>query len=81
MYGFIKEVSDSGTIICTGNEECWPVLEDQIPKYARIADEIKSIEKGAIGGINMKIEDLRLDIKGLRSEGASQKKSVKSKPR
>lgn len=77
MYGFIKEVSESGTIICTGNEECWPVLEEQIPKYARIADEIKSIEKGAIGGINMKIEGLRLDIKGLRSEGASQEKISK----
>ena len=35
MYGFIKEVSESGTIICTGNEECWPVLAGQIPQYAR----------------------------------------------
>jgi phosphate transport system permease protein len=77
MYGFIKEVTESGTIICSGNEECWPVLEDQIPRYARIADEIKSIEKGVIGGINMKMENLRLDIKGLRSKGASQEKISK----
>ncbi len=77
MFGFIKEVSESGRIICTGNEECWPVLAGLIPQYARIADDIKSIEKGAIGGINMKIEDLRLDIKGLRSEGAGQEKISK----
>jgi len=77
MFGFIKDVSESGTIICTGNEKCWPVLAGLVPQYARIADEIKSIEKGAIGGINMKIEDLRLDIKGLRSEGASQEKISK----
>ncbi len=74
MYGYIKEISENGTIICAGNEECWPVLEERIPVYTGIADEIKSIEKGAIGGINMKIEDLRLDIKGLRSEGAGQEK-------
>ncbi len=72
MYGYIKEISESGAIICAGNEECWSVLEEQIPKYAKIAGEIKSVEKGVIGGINMKIEDLRLDIKGLRSAGAGQ---------
>ncbi len=76
MYGFIKEVSESGKIICSGNEECWPVLEDQIPRYARIADEIKSIEKGAIGGINAQMESLRLDIRGLELKGGDNREEI-----
>ncbi len=76
MYGFIKEVSESGKIICSGNEECWPVLEEQIPRYAGIADEIKSIEKGTIGGINAQIESLRLDIRGLEMKGGDNREEI-----
>ncbi len=76
MYGFIKDVTENGQIVCSGNEECWPVLETQIPKYQEIYDEIKSIEKGAIGGINMKIDDLRLEIKGLQLEGGKNQEKI-----
>jgi phosphate transport system permease protein len=78
MYGFIKEVSENGQIVCRGNEECWPVLETQIPKYKEIYNEIKSIEKGAIGGINMKIDNLRLDIKGLQIGGGNNQEKISS---
>jgi len=76
MYGFIKDVTENGQIVCSGNEECWPVLETQIPKYQEIYDEIKSIEKGAIGGINMKIDNLRLEIKGLQLEGGKNQEKI-----
>jgi phosphate transport system permease protein len=78
MYGFIKEVTENGQIVCSGNEECWPVLEAQIPKYQEIYNEIKSIEKGAIGGINMKIDNLRLDIKGLQIGGGNNQEKISS---
>ncbi|HML94744.1 MAG TPA: phosphate ABC transporter permease PstA [Thermodesulfobacteriota bacterium] len=64
MYGFIKQISEGGNVICTGNEGCWPVLESQLPVYSQIYEEIKGIEKGAIGGINREIEHLRLEIRG-----------------
>lgn len=76
MYGFIKEITESGNVVCRGNEECWPVLEDQIPRYAKIADEIKSIEKGTIGGINAQIENLRLDIRGLEMKGGDNSEEI-----
>ncbi len=76
MYGFIKDVTENGQIVCSGNEECWPVLETQIPKYQEIYDEIKSIEKGAIGGINMNIDNLRLEIKGLQLEGGKNQEKI-----
>lgn len=76
MYGFIKEVTESGNVACSGNEECWPVLEVQIPKYKKIYNEIRSIEKGAIGGINMKMEDLRLDLRGLQLKGGNNQEKI-----
>ena len=66
MYGFIKQISESGNVLCIGNESCWAVLESQIPVYSKIYEEIKGIEKGVIGGINRQIENLRLKIRGER---------------
>ncbi|MCK5709403.1 MAG: phosphate ABC transporter, permease protein PstA, partial [Deltaproteobacteria bacterium] len=69
MYGFIKEITEDGQVISEGNEESWPILESLIPVYAKIAGEIKSIEKGDIGGINHQIENYRLKIRGLELKG------------
>lgn len=76
MYGFIKEVTENGQPVCSGNEECWPVLEDQIPKYHDIASEIKSIEKGVIGGINLNMDNLRLKIRGLELKGGDNQDKI-----
>jgi len=74
MYGFIKQITEGGNVLCTGNESCWAVLESQIPVYSGIYEEIKGIEKGAIGGINLKIENLRLKIRGEQMGSGSQDK-------
>jgi len=76
MYGFIKQITESGSVICTGNQDCWPVLESLIPKFSKIYNEIKSIEKGEIGGINRQIENLRLDIRGLKMKGGDQSEQI-----
>jgi len=77
FYGFIKETTQDGRVICQGNEECWPKLEEDIPVYAGIAEEIKKIEKGAIGGINRQIENYRLKIRGVELEGGDESKIKK----
>ena len=71
FYGFIKEINENGTVICQGNEECWPKLETDIPVYANIYKEIRKIEKGDIGGINRQIENYRLKIRGVELEGGN----------
>ena len=76
MYGFIKEISDQGNVVCRGNDECWPILQSLLPQYLKLYDEIKGIEKGAIGGINARIESLRLDIRGLEMKGGDNKEEV-----
>lgn len=74
MYGFIKQISEGGNVVCTGNEDCWPVLEAQLPVYSSIYEEIKGIEKGEIGGINREIENLRLKIRGEEMGSKNQEK-------
>ena len=74
MYGFIKQISEGGNVVCTGNENCWPVLEAQLPVYSSIYEEIKGIEKGEIGGINREIENLRLKIRGEEMGSNNQEK-------
>lgn len=82
MYGFIKEITENGSVLCTGNQDCWPVLESLIPKYHEIHNQIKEIEKDEIGGINREIEHLRLEIRGLKmKEGDNREKINKLQAR
>lgn len=77
MYGFIKEITEEGKVVCTGNTECWPVLDALIPRYHKIYNEIKRIEKGEIGRINREIENLRLKIRGLELGGGDNQEKIK----
>lgn len=77
MYAFIKEITEDGKTICTGNEECWSTLETLIPQYHKIFKEIKGIEKGEIGGINHSIESYRLKIRGLEMKGGDNEAQIK----
>ena len=74
FYGFIKEITEDGNVLCQGNEECWSKLEDDIPVYAGIFNEIRKIEKGDIGGINRQIENYRLKIRGVELSDGDQNK-------
>lgn len=76
MYGFIKEITEDGNIVCQGNNECWPALESLIPEYSKIHNKIKGIEKGEIGGINRQIEHLRLKIRGLELKGGANQEDI-----
>ena len=74
FYGFIKEITENGNVLCQGNEACWSKLEQDIPVYGGIFKEIKKIEKGDIGGINRQIENYRLKIRGVELSGGDQSK-------
>lgn len=71
FYGFIKEITKNGAVICQGNEECWPKLEEDITVYANIYKRIRKIEKSEIGGINREIENYRLKIRGIELKGGN----------
>ncbi len=59
FYGYLKNVKIAGKIIAHG-ENAWPVLQQQLQKTEAIFEKIHAIEKGEIGSINYKMEQLRL---------------------
>jgi phosphate transport system permease protein len=52
--------------VAEGNKESWGVIQKYISQAEGIHRRIKKIEKENIGDINLKIEKLRLEIKGLQ---------------
>jgi phosphate transport system permease protein len=69
FYGFIKEIKDNDVTVAEGNKESWSVIQTYIDQAGGVYSKIRKIEKKNIGDINLTIENLRLDIKGLELKG------------
>ncbi len=67
VYGYLESLTVNGETIATG-EEVEPVLQDLAEKGTALHEKIHHIEKTVMGGINYKIEALRLEQKKLESE-------------
>ena len=59
FYGYLKNVKDNGKIIAS-DDAAWQELEKRLELKEELYEQIKDIEKGAIGSINYKMEKLRL---------------------
>ena len=68
FYGYLKSVKEQGQVIAQG-EDAWPVLVERIDRALDIHSRIHEIEKIEIGGINSRMERLRLKERGLELEG------------
>ena len=68
FYGYLRDVKENGTVVASG-DDAWGALQDRIDRANRLRDEIRSIEKGAIGEINYAMEKLRLKKRRLELEG------------
>lgn len=72
FYGFILAIKDKGQLVAEqekGSNELWPAVVERIEQTRLIHDKIEDLEKGAIGAINYKLEQLRLDEKRLELKG------------
>lgn len=79
MYGFIKLVLLDGNVVAEGGQESWIALKSTLPKAKETYEQIKQIEKKDIGGINYKIESLRLEIRELELKRAADNPSLQAK--
>ena len=68
FYGYLKSVKEQGQVIAQG-EDAWPVLVERIDRALDIHSRIHEIENIEIGGINSRMERLRLKERGLELEG------------
>ncbi len=68
FYGFIKNIKQDGVIVSEGNA-AWLELQARLEKIDEVRGQIRHLEKGEIGAINYRIEQLRLERRRLELEG------------
>ncbi len=68
VYGYLESLAVDGKVIAKG-KEVEPVLQELAEEGTALHEKIHHIEKNVMGGINYKIEALRLEQKKLESEG------------
>jgi len=68
LYGYLREVKEAGNVVASGGT-AWDELQARIDRVSALRDDIRAIEKYAIGEINYEIEKLRLAKRRLELEG------------
>ena len=68
FYGYLTTLELAGQKI-SYSDDSWNIFQQEIEKSNDIFDQIRHIEKDLIGGINYKMERLRLKERGLELEG------------
>ena len=59
FYGYLKAVKESGNDVVTG-DAAWDALQKRLDRVHELDGKIRAIEKGEIGAINYRLEQLRL---------------------
>jgi phosphate transport system permease protein len=68
FYGYLREVKEQGKVAADAqidDARAWQELQVRLDRTLALHDEIYAIEKKQIGGINYRIEELRLDQRRL----------------
>ncbi len=68
FYGFPLRLLEGDRIVAEA-EALWPELETRLVRSNRLFDEVRAIEKGAIGRINFNLERVRLDQRRAELRG------------
>ncbi|MDH5447321.1 MAG: phosphate ABC transporter, permease protein PstA, partial [Gammaproteobacteria bacterium] len=77
FYGYLKAIKENGKQVAEG-ETSWTELENRLERVLDIFEQIRDIEKGAIGDINYAIEDLRLEKRRLELDGEDTPENLKA---
>jgi phosphate transport system permease protein len=65
LFGTVKEVRDGGTVAASGATAALTELRRRLPEAARLRRDIRKVERGDIGAINLAQEQIRLQLRGL----------------
>jgi len=72
FYGYIKSINEN-TKQVADKDKAWSELQARLERVHNLHDEIRDIEKGAIGDINYQIERLRLKERSLQLDEVTDK--------
>ena len=67
LYGWLDAVFENGEPVAEG-DAAWSVYLERQARANRLRDEIEAIEKGEIGSVNYRLEQLRLERRRLELE-------------
>jgi len=70
QYGVLKDLKENGQTLHPG-ADLWPELQARLRRTLVLHQKIKHIEKVEIGGVNYKIEQLRLEKRRLQLDGVT----------
>ncbi|MGL1832696.1 phosphate ABC transporter permease PstA [Rhodocyclaceae bacterium SMB388] len=68
FYGFPMRLLEHGQVIAE-RDTLWPEFQTRLKRSNALFDEIRSIERGAIGNINFRLERVRLDQRRAELRG------------
>lgn len=77
LYGYLKAIKENGKMVAEG-EQSWAELQQRLDRTLEIFEQIRDIEKGAIGDVNYAIEDLRLEKRRLELDGDDSPENLKA---
>jgi len=63
FYGFVAEIRHAGDVLATGPDEVWRTLGPLLERKRAEARSIHRLERGEIGRVNHRIEQLRLQTR------------------
>lgn len=72
FYGYLSVIEENGNPIAS-KDQAWNLLQERIKRVHDLHDDIRDIEKGAIGDINYQIERLRLKERRLQLDNEKDK--------
>ncbi|MFA7594421.1 MAG: phosphate ABC transporter permease PstA [Thiohalobacteraceae bacterium] len=68
FYGYLREVRQAGASVASG-DQAWDALQPRLQRALDLFAAIRDIERGAIGSINYRLEQLRLRTRRLELDG------------
>jgi phosphate transport system permease protein len=71
LIGTIKEVRRGDQVVASGSHAAWAEVEKRLPDARRVRAEIRGVEKGDIGRINYRQEQIRLKLRRLELRGVA----------
>lgn len=77
LYGYLKAIKQNGEVVAEADKS-WVELQQRLDRTLDIHEQIRDIEKGAIGEVNYAIEDLRLEKRRLELDGEDSPAKLKA---
>ena len=75
FYGYLKSVKSNGNTVALA-DDAWQELEKRLERTELIYEQIRDIEKGAIGSVNYKMEKIRLNKRRLELDKEDTKENL-----